>query len=138
MPLSQDFPNYRERRRELRQEATLAENLLWRHLRRKQFEGLKFRRQHQLGPFIADFYCSAARLVIELDGGQHFGVEVERYDRERTNYFESRGLRVIRFTNAEVTRNPESVIEAILEAIGAPPLPAAGEGTPCLTNHRHR
>ncbi|MGE3984539.1 MAG: endonuclease domain-containing protein [Dehalococcoidia bacterium] len=120
MPLSQEFPNHRERRRELRQEATLAENLLWRHLRRKQFEGLKFRRQHQLGPYIVDFYSSAARLVIEVDGGQHYEPEVEQYDRERTAYFEQRGLRVLRFTNLEVTSKLDGVVEAILELIGSP------------------
>lgn len=120
MPLSQEFPNHRERRRELRQEATLAENLLWRHLRRKQFEGLKCRRQQQLGPYIADFYCSNASLVIEVDGGQHYEPAAKDYDQQRTAYFESRGLRILRFTNTDVVQNLAGVIEAILEVIGAP------------------
>jgi very-short-patch-repair endonuclease len=121
LPPSQEFPNFKVRRRELRQEATLAENLLWRHLRRKQFEGFKFRRQHQIGPYIVDFYCAKGRIVIEVDGGQHFEPEVETYDRERTEYLETRGITVLRVTNAEVTRNLDGVGDAILEALGAPP-----------------
>ncbi len=119
-PLRHQFPNYEERRKDLRREATLPEVLLWRQLRNGVLEGLKFRRQQQLGPYIADFYCSIASLVIEVDGGQHFEPESQAYDEARTAYFESRGLRVLRFTNTDVLQNLDGVIEAILEAIGAP------------------
>jgi very-short-patch-repair endonuclease len=102
------------RRRVLRGRATDAERLLWRLLRTRQFVGLKFRRQHPVGPYIVDFYCADRRLVVELDGGQHFTVEGQAYDRRRTEYLAARGIRVVRFTNSDLFENAEGVLEMLL------------------------
>jgi very-short-patch-repair endonuclease len=75
--------------------------------------GLKFRRQHPVGPYIIDFYCAELRLAIELDGGQHFTVEGLAYDRRRTGYLAARGVRVFRFTNSELIENTEGVLETL-------------------------
>ena len=87
--------------RALRREMTDAESKLWYHLRAHGLAGFKFRRQHPFGPYVLDFYCPIARLVIELDGGQHFEPETLVRDAERTRYLEESGLRVLRFTNFE-------------------------------------
>ena len=100
-----------QRARELRKEMTLAEKLLWSRLRNKQLKGLKFRRQHPLGPFIADFYCAARRLVVEIDGDIH-DLQPER-DAARTEQFEQYGYRVIRFRNKQVLNEIEDVLAAI-------------------------
>ena len=103
-----------QRARELRQEMTPAEELLWGRLRRKQLNGLKFRRQHPLGPFIADFYCAEYRLVVEIDGDVHKGQR--EYDIVRTEWFEAHGYRVIRFRNDDVMKDIEIVLAAIQAA----------------------
>lgn len=110
--------------KKLRENATEAERKLWHHLRRKQVAGLRFRRQYPLGPYIVDFICLPARLIIEVDGGQH-GDQAER-DAMRTAWLERQGFRVIRFWNNEVLGN----IEGVLHDIGAhlspeTPLPPA-------------
>ena len=106
--------NIQKRAKELRQTMTLAENTLWQHLRNKQLNGLKFRRQHPLGPFIADFYCAACRLVIELDGAIHDTQQAQ--DAARTEQFEDYGYRVIRFHNDLVLNEIEQVLTAIVAA----------------------
>jgi very-short-patch-repair endonuclease len=93
--------------RSLRREMTDAEKLLWRHLRMKQFEGYKFRRQHPLGNFIVDFVCLEAALVLEIDGGQH--AESVDNDAIRTKWLEIKGMHVMRFWNNEVLTNIEGV-----------------------------
>ncbi len=98
-------------RRNLRTNSTKAEHLLWGALRSRKFHGLKFRRQHPIGPFIADFACPEIKLVIELDGDYHDYVE-ER-DRARQMYIEAEGYRVIRFENNVVLRDVEAVLIAI-------------------------
>jgi adenine-specific DNA-methyltransferase len=102
-----------ERARELRKNATDAEQRLWRRLRDRQLLGLKFRRQHRIGPYIADFYCDECRLVIELDGGQH--ADAVTYDTRRTRYLEGTGLVVARFWNNDVLGNTEGVLTRICE-----------------------
>ncbi|HEX7599855.1 MAG TPA: endonuclease domain-containing protein, partial [Polyangia bacterium] len=97
------------RRRALRGRATDAERLLWRLLRMRQFLGLKFRRQHPLGRYIVDFYCAERRLAVELDGGQHFTVEGQAYDRRRTAYLAALGIRVVRFTSVLKLRSARRV-----------------------------
>jgi len=97
--------------RGLRREMTDAERSLWQHLRRRQIEGLKFRRQHPIGRYIADFVCVEVRLVIEVDGGQHG--ERQGYDKERTAWLAQRGYRVLRFWNHEVLTNAEGVMAVI-------------------------
>jgi very-short-patch-repair endonuclease len=109
----------KSRSQKLRNEMTLAEQLLWAKLRGKKLKGLWFYRQKPIGIFIADFYCPKEKLVIEIDGGQHFLKEVKEYDRERTEYMRSIGLIIIRFTNQEVLRNIAGVIEVIKHKISA-------------------
>ena len=87
--------------RSLRQNATEVERKLWSHLRKKQIGGLRFRRQHPLGPYIVDFFCGSARLVVELDGDQHGEDQNEAYDQKRTLWIEAQGYRVVRFSNSE-------------------------------------
>lgn len=99
--------------RNLRRRQTPAETKLWRHLRDRRLGGFKFRRQHPIGRFFVDFYCAACRLVVEIDGDSH--AEQVEYDTARTQRLESRGCRVIRFTNREVCNQLEAVLEAILE-----------------------
>ena len=106
-----------ERARALRREATDAERLLWSLLRNRQFLGLKFRRQHPLGGYILDFYCHEARLGVELDGGQHAEPEQAAYDAQRTRDLEGFGVRVVRFWNHEVLKEPEAVLGAIMEVV---------------------
>jgi very-short-patch-repair endonuclease len=109
-------PKSTGRARSLRQESTFPERLLWGLLRDERLRGLKFRRQQPIGPFIADFYCDSAKLVIEIDGLTHIGTG-ER-DEERTTYMEQQGLHVIRFTNDEVIADSVLVAEAIARAAG--------------------
>jgi very-short-patch-repair endonuclease len=100
---------------------TDAEARLWYHLRSHELGGYKFRRQHPLEPFILDFYCAQAKLVIEVDGGQHFDETYLRQDERRTGYLEQQGLRVLRFTNSEVLSETESVLNAILGSLNPSP-----------------
>lgn len=83
--------------RNLRKNATDAERKLWRHLRLAKREGVHFRRQAPIGPYVADFACHRAKIVVELDGSQHSKHENMTYDAARTAYLESRGYRVLRF-----------------------------------------
>ena len=101
--------------RELRSKATAAEIRLWSRLRRKQLHGFRFRRQQPIGPFIVDFFCPEAKLVVEVDGGQH-NVEEEK-DAKRTRWLEERGYRVVRFWNNDVLSNTDGVVLAVLEAL---------------------
>ena len=82
--------------------------------------GHKFRRQHPFGPFILDFYCASARLVIELDGGQHLDLDNARRDQERTSYLEQQGLQVLRFNNIQALKQTKAVLDVILQALEHP------------------
>jgi len=104
-----------QRPRRLRNDSTDAERHLWRHLRNRQLQGCKFRRQHPYGGFILDFACLERQLVIELDGGQH--ADHAAYDRERSRRLEQAGFVVLRFWNNEVFENVEGVVEVILDAL---------------------
>src|SRR5262245_47846670 len=119
-----------ERARTLRREMTEAETKLWRMLRSRQIEGYRFRRQVPLGRYIADFVCHEARLIVELDGGQHDPLSQQETDRSR--FLQSEGYRVIRFWNDEVLENPEGVHAMIVENVGGhtptQPSPIEGEG----------
>jgi len=108
------FGEVRIRAKELRRNLTSAEAILWSHLRNRQLGGLKFRRQHPIGPFIADFYCAEKRLIVEVDGDIH-NLQMEQ-DQARTSQFESYGYYVIRFRNEQVEQELESVLEAIQAA----------------------
>ena len=106
--------------RKFRQTPTHAEKLLWEHLRTKDLKGLKFRRQHPIGRYIADFYCRDKHLVIELDGRIHNNREQKEYDKIRQEIIEIRGIRVLRFENKEVEQNVEKVLSKILELTSPP------------------
>lgn len=110
-----------ERARELRRNMTDAERLLWSRLRRRQIHGRLFRRQHPIGPFIADFACAQAKLVIELDGGQH--VERKEKDAARTRWLADQGYRVLRFWNHHVLTEIDAVVQVVATAILETPLP---------------
>ena len=117
------------RAQELRTNATEAEKRLWRRLSRRQLCGCKFSRQMPVGPYICDFMCREARLVIEIDGGQH-SVHSEK-DRSGTRYIESEGYRVLRFWNNDAFGNMDGVLQAIAKTLEAPPPaapPASGRG----------
>jgi very-short-patch-repair endonuclease len=103
----------KERSQQLREDMTAAERFLWSKIRMKQLNGYWFYRQKPVGEYVADFYCPKAKLVVEVDGGQHFSKEIIKYDRVRNEYMASMGLRVLRFTNTEVLQNIEGVIEVI-------------------------
>ncbi len=108
--------SHRERRKQLRREMTPPERKLWKALRGEQL-GVKFRRQHPIGPYIADFYSREAQLVVEVDGvAAHSGEEAFEYDRARDTYMESLGLRVMRIPASEVEHNLEGVRDAIKQA----------------------
>jgi very-short-patch-repair endonuclease len=107
----------RARARQLRRNATFPERVLWGLLRDRRLSGLKFRRQHAVGPYVVDFYCSSHRLVVELDGRSHDDRGLE--DRRRQNYLESvAGLKVLRVGNDDVLHDPESVVFGVLRALG--------------------
>ena len=124
VPNSQDRVDQLRFARQLRHNATEAEQLLWKHLRRKQLSGMRFRRQHPIGPYVADFACLKERLIIELDGGQHS--DSSQYDSQRDVYLAERGFRVLRFWDYQVMEDMDSVSAAVTEAVEpGPPQPAA-------------
>jgi very-short-patch-repair endonuclease len=102
--------------RELRGNMTAAEALLWERLRRNQL-GVKFRRQQIIEGFITDFYCEAARLIIEVDGAVHENAERKAVDEHRRNVFRKRGLRELRFSNSQVETELEAVISRIKASV---------------------
>ncbi|MGE0876669.1 MAG: endonuclease domain-containing protein [Burkholderiales bacterium] len=108
--------------RVLRRQATDAERRLWRELRGSRFMNMKFRRQHPIGRYVADFACVEAKLVVEVDGSQHLDREASQ-DAERTRVLNARGYRVLRFWNNDVLKHTEAVLERIAEAIAAPHTP---------------
>ena len=115
--------------RTLRRNMTDAEQQLWRHLRLRQLGGFKFRRQHPYADYILDFVCLEARLIVEVDGGQH--ADRASKDQMRSQFLERAGFRVLRFWNHEVMEELESVKEAIFLALQPHPhsgLPPEGEG----------
>ena len=105
------------RAQQLRRDATFPERVPWSVLRDRRLNGVKFRRQHPIGPYVVDFYCISHRLVVELDGNSH--VDRGREDRERQDYLESvAGLKVFRVGNDDVLHNRESVVLGVLRALG--------------------
>jgi very-short-patch-repair endonuclease len=112
----------------MRREPTDAEQKLWSMLRGKRLAGWKFKRQEQVGDYIADFVCFAARVIVEADGSQHAD---SVGDTERDTYLAGQGFRLMRFWNNEVLTNPDGVATALLAALETPlpnPSPARGEG----------
>jgi len=101
-------------RRYLRNHMTVEELILWSKLKNSQLNGYKFRRQHSIGNYILDFYCPIKHLGIEIDGGQHYETKKIKYDENRTNYLNSLNIRIIRFTNIEIKKNINGVLNKIL------------------------
>jgi very-short-patch-repair endonuclease len=112
------IPERRQFARALRKQMTRAEEVLWAQLRGSRFHGAKFRRQVPLDRYVVDFYCHASKLVVELDGRQHEWFA--EYDAGRTEVFERIGVRVVRFTNTEVTDHLDSVLTKIRAELKLP------------------
>jgi very-short-patch-repair endonuclease len=116
--------------RTLRKNSTDVERILWSELRDHRLNGASFRRQVPIKNFIADFVCHAAKLVIELDGGQHFSDQAEQKDAARSAVIEAQGFQVLRFSNLDVMTNRAGVLEIIAAAVA--------ERAPTLTLPRKR
>ena len=106
-----------ETARRLRRDQTVAENILWRHLRGRRLCNIKFRRQFPIGPYFIDFCSIERRLIIEVDGGQHADRSAD--DEIRTTYLTSRGYRVLRFWNNQVHASADQVLADIEKFLGA-------------------
>ena len=110
--------------RGLRKRQTDAERALWNKLRSKQIEGVKFRRQQPIGPYIVDFVSLERKLIIEIDGGQHNERKVREKDQEREEWLKEKGYQILRFWNNDVLTNIEGVLERIKENLeGKTPSP---------------
>ena len=107
-----------DRARSLRRAETPPEQLLWLALRNGQIGGLKFRRQHPIGPYVVDFCCQSAKLVVEVDGMSHDDKAAQ--DAAKTKHIESQGLRILRVTNEDVMRDLDAVTREIARLGGVP------------------
>ena len=106
-------------KRRLRSNMTGPEARLWSRLRARQLQGLKFRRQHGIGPYIVDFYCPEQSLVIEVDGDSHADADQVVKDKQRETYLQSLGLRVIRYINDDIVKNLDGVMEDLAERLSS-------------------
>jgi len=121
------------RARELRDSSTDAERAIWQRLRSRQLGGHKFRRQHPVGPYFADFACIEAGLIVELDGSQHFEANAIRADEARSASLRQAGFHVLRFDDRQALLETQAVLQVIHDWLVARhphpnPLPPAGEG----------
>lgn len=117
-----DINELLDRRRELRRRQTIQEEKLWLELRNRKL-GVKFRRQHSIGYYIADFFCYEKRLVVEIDGNQHYSVSNIEYDKDRDSILDGFGYRVLRITNREIETDLQKVILKIKMNLDPTPLP---------------
>ncbi|MEP6966989.1 MAG: DUF559 domain-containing protein [Pseudomonadota bacterium] len=117
-----------KRARHLRREMSLPEVILWEHLRKGKLGALRFRRQHPIGPYILDFYCPSARLVVEIDGEGHGHPDQENHDRARDRWLGARGLTVLRFAATSVL--DEEALAGVLGEIEAAAAPSTAFGGP--------
>jgi type I restriction enzyme R subunit len=117
-----------DRARQLRQQQTPAEGIVWELLRDRRLEGLKFRRQHQIGNYIADFYCEEHRLVVEIDGEIHRSPEVVAKDTQRDAYLRSLGYSIVRFENQLVLDQPEEFLWQLVARVKLPSTSGRGAG----------
>lgn len=108
-------------RRQLRSASTEPEKKVWDRLRARQFAGLKFRRQHGIGPYIVDFYCPEQSLVIEIDGESHAEIEQMLKDEQRNQYLVSLNLRVVRYNNSDIMKNIDGVLTDLLQRLSSIP-----------------
>ncbi|OGI47181.1 hypothetical protein A2121_01710 [Candidatus Nomurabacteria bacterium GWB1_40_6] len=118
-------PKFKPRRKELRQNETKEEKLLWNSLRGEKLQ-YKFIRQCSIGPYILDFYCREKRIGIELDGFQH--LDNKDYDRERDDYLLLNDIKILRFWNSEISANIDEVLEKIKKELHLSPPPNVGGG----------
>lgn len=109
------------RARALRKNQTDAEKLMWHHLRNRRLDGLKFRRQYQVGSYIVDFACLEEHLVVEVDGGQH-SLQIQA-DEQRSSFLRSKGLIVVRFWNHQVLNETQAVLDSIHSIVNSAPSP---------------
>lgn len=108
----------KEKRKFLRNNMTISERMLWEKIKGKQLLGVKFRRQCSIGNYIVDFFTYDQNLVIEIDGDSHFLTEeAKKYDKKRSDFLNSLGLRIIRFTNIEIKNNLTACIEKLITVI---------------------
>jgi len=112
-----NHPVTKEYRQILRRTTTPTENMLWRRLKGKQLDGLRFRQQHGYGPYVLDFYCPSLRLCIELDGNIHDEEQVRLKDEERTEFLLEQRIHVLRFRNEDVENDVEGVLNRVREYI---------------------
>ncbi len=122
-----DFSGLVQRAREMRKAQTPAEEILWELVRDRRFLDLKFRRQHQIGDYVVDFFCNEKKLIIELDGSVHSNPKRQKTDHKRDAYLRSQGFTVMRFSNTAILESPEMVLRDIADAI-APSPSGRGEG----------
>ena len=125
-PAWQVSTKQRTRARKLRRDMTDAERIIWNGIRAHRMLGMNFRRQTPIGPFIVDFVCHTAWLIIEIDGGQHYEAENMKRDAQRDAFLVSKGYQILRFSNHDVMTNRQGVLETIATAIvhaPSPPLP---------------
>ena|SRR5215472_8702828 len=116
----------RDRSRELRHQQTEVERMLWYYLKARRVNGWRFRRQHPIPPYIVDFACLEAKLIVEADGGQH---AESRHDRRRDEFLGATGWRVLRFWNSQILTNVSGVVQMISDELGPhPTLPHATRG----------
>ena len=117
-----------ERARALRKRMSEGERKLWQALRERQMDGVRFRRQHPIGKYIADFVCLEKRLVVEVDGGQHTEDAQAAHDAERDRWLRAEGYCVLRFPTIEVSRNVNGVLDTIWAEL---------QSLPATARHRH-
>ena len=126
-------PSHLDLKRRLRSDMTGPETRLWSRQRARQLQGLKFRRQHGIGPYIVDFYCPEQFLVIEVDGDSHADADQILKDQLRDRYFQSLGLRVVRYINDDILKNLDRALEDLADRLSSgstsprPPLRRRGE-----------
>lgn len=104
--------------RKLRKNLTASEAALWRALRGKRLDGLRFRRQHPIGPYIVDFYCASCRLAVEVDGGVHDDEDAKVHDARRDEWLGGQGVQVLRLSDRLVSSNIDDVLSRIAKACG--------------------
>ena len=110
---NKQFSIYKDIRQKNRNEMPRAEYILWNQLRGKKLNGYKFRRQYSVGQYVVDFYCPRVKLAIEIDGDSHFNVKAAQKDEIRSAFIDTKGIRLLRFTNLEIYNDLDSVIDRI-------------------------
>lgn len=117
MPRLYNLQDYHNLRKELRNNLTKPEVILWYYLKGRGLADYKFRRQHGIGRYVVDFYCPRLKLVIELDGGQHYSVDGLAYDKERDGYIRALGIKIVRIHNHELLHNKNGVLELLEKVV---------------------